>query len=208
MNITILHQKTVLVLNRHWLPISAISPVDALCHLVADSADSLFIDGGRFELMDWVAWSELPPDDLASIGTTGGRVRLPTVIILRKFQGLPICRPSFGFRSLWKRDGGRCQYSGRRLAIHEADIDHVIPRSRGGRNSWDNCVISDRKINRRKGAKTLLEAGLNLVRKPTAPRAVPVSHTIENTYDIKKWDYFLTNRTRTSACTNEETAEA
>ena len=141
--------------------------------------------------LKWDVWRELPAEDSRSIGTKGGRVLVPTVIVLNRYDGLPMCRPSFGFRALWARDGGRCQYSGRRLAIHEADIDHIMPRSRGGGDSWENCVISDRTINRRKGAKTPSEARLRLIRNPTVPRPVPVTHTIENTYNINDWEPFL-----------------
>lgn len=191
MTIPSLHKKTVLVLNRHWLPISAITPADAFCHLVAGSADAIAISTGVFDVLDWDSWRKLTPRGSASIGTKHGRVRFPTVIVLRKFDGLPMHRPSFGFRALWKRDGGRCQYSGRRLAIHEADIDHIMPRSRGGRDSWENCVISDRKINCRKGARTPDEAQLTLLRRPSIPRPVPVTYTIENIYNINDWKYFI-----------------
>ncbi|QTN32962.1 HNH endonuclease [Akkermansiaceae bacterium] len=186
-----LHQKTVLVLNRHWLPVSAVSPADAFCHMVAGTADGLFISADSMLTLAWDAWRKLAVGDSGSIGTKEGRVRIPTVIVLSRFGGLPVCRPSFGFRALWERDGGRCQYSGRKLAVHEADIDHILPRSRGGRDAWDNCVISDRNINRRKGARTPEEARLTLIRKPSVPRAVPVTHTIENTCNINDWNHFI-----------------
>ena len=158
MNLSTLHQKIVLVLNRHWLPISTVSPADAFCHMVAGTADAIRISANSMATLKWDAWRSLPAEDSRSIGTKNGRVLVPTVIVLNRYDGLPMCRPSFGFRALWARDGGRCQYSGRRLAIHEADIDHIMPRSRGGGDSWENCVISDRTINRRKGAKTPSEA--------------------------------------------------
>lgn len=186
-----LHQKIVLVLNRHWLPVSVVTPADAFCHMVAGTADGLFISPDSMRTLAWMEWRKLAVGGSASIGTKDGPVRIPTVIVLVRFGGLPMCRPSFGFRALWARDGGRCQYSGRRLAIHEADIDHIMPRSRGGGDSWENCVISDRTINRRKGAKTPSEASLRLIRNPAVPRPVPVTHTIENTYNIKDWKHFI-----------------
>ncbi len=191
MTISNLHKKTVLVLNRHWLPVSAVTPADAFCHMVAGTADALRISAEVMTPLKWYAWRALPARESSSIGTKDGRVLIPTVIVLTYYGGLPMCRPSFGFRALWARDGGRCQYSGRQLAIHEADIDHVMPRSRGGPNSWENCVISDRTINRRKGAKTPSEARLRLIRNPAAPRAVPVTHTIENPYQIEDWKHFV-----------------
>ena len=191
MTISKLHIKTVLVLNRHWLPVSAISPADAFCHLVSGTAGALLISPDSMLTHDWENWRKLPADGADTIGTRSGAVRIPTVIILRNFGGIPTHRPSFGFRALWARDGGRCQYSGRKLALHEADIDHVLPRSRGGRDSWENCVISRRETNRRKGARTPSEANLRLIRKPTAPKAVPISLTIQNTYNIKDWNHFI-----------------
>jgi len=191
MTLRTLHQKTVLVLNRHWLPVSVVTPADAFCHMVAGTADGLRISPDSMLNLAWNDWRKLPTEGVASIGTKDGLVRIPTVIVLTRFGGLPMCRPSFGFRALWARDGGRCQYSGRKLAIDEADIDHIMPRSRGGGDSWENCVISDRTINRRKGAKTPSEARLHLIRNPTAPRPVPVTHTIENTYNINDWNHFI-----------------
>ncbi len=194
MTLSTLHQKTVLVLNRHWLPVATVTPADAFCHMVAGTANALRISPDSMTTLKWDVWRELPTDGSHSIGTKDGRVLVPTVIVLTRYEGLPMCRPSFGFRALWARDGGRCQYSGRRLAIHEADIDHIIPRSRGGGDSWENCVISDRMINRRKGAKTPSEARLRLIRNPTVPRPMPVTHTIANTFNINDWDTFLVKK--------------
>lgn len=191
MTLSKLHIKTVLVLNKNWLPVSAITPADAFCHMVAGTADGLHVSSADFRPLSWADWLTLPVGVSGGIGVKGGRVRLPTVIVLRNFHGLPMCRPSLGFRALWLRDGGRCQYSGRRLTADEADIDHILPRSRGGRDSWENCVISDRKINRRKAARTPEEAGLRLIRRPFQPRPVPVSHTIENTHNINDWKHFI-----------------
>lgn len=203
MTLSILHRKTVLVLNRHWLPIAAITPADAFCHLVAETADGFDISSANFRPLSWADWLNLPAGESGGIGVKDGRVRIPTVILLRGFGGMPMHRPSFGFRALWKRDGGCCQYSGRRLAIHEADIDHIMPRSRGGKDTWENCVISDRNINRRKGAKTPAEAKLRLIRKPSEPRPVPITHTIENIYEINDWEKFLPNGTRTLVRMNQ-----
>lgn len=67
------------------------------------------------------------------------------------------------------RDAYTCQYCDRRLAFREATIDHVIPRSRGGKNHWTNCVASCKTCNRRKNDYTLEEAGMRLLRRPGLP---------------------------------------
>lgn len=188
-----LYLRTVLVLNRHWVAVDAITPIQAFSHLCAGSARALEISGVEsIRPMDWEAWRRLPVfPDFRSIGTPRGPVRVPAVILLEQFDKVPLHVPRFGLRGLWQRDGGRCQYTGRLLALGEGDIDHVLPRSRGGGTTWENCVLADRRVNRRKGAKTPDEAGLRLLRKPTAPRPVPAVAMIRNHYAIPEWDLFL-----------------
>jgi 5-methylcytosine-specific restriction endonuclease McrA len=68
------------------------------------------------------------------------------------------------------RDDLRCQYRGRVAPEHELDIDHVVPRSRGGPNEWDNLVTSCQPCNRRKGRHTPQEARMPLLSHPCEPR--------------------------------------
>lgn len=180
----------MLVLNRHWLAIDAVTPADAFLHLASGSARALRIEDGWVEPLDWEAWLALAAGS-RSVGTPRGRIRIPAVVVLNHFDRVPMHVPSFGFNGLWMRDGGRCQYTGRRLARHEADIDHVIPRSRGGVDGWENCVLSDREVNRRKGARTPEEAGLMLVRQPTVPQPVPKVVRLRNLLKIPEWEFFL-----------------
>ena len=192
MTVPILHRSSVLVLNRHWLAIDAITPIVAFGHLATGSARALRIDGDSIQPFDWEDWRGLEiPDGLAAIGTPSGRVRIPTVIVLTRYARVPMIRPVFGFRGLWERDGGRCQYTGRVLKPGEANIDHVLPRSRGGVDSWENCVLADRKVNTRKGSLTPEEAGLRLLTEPRLPRAVPATFRIHNFWNIDDWKHFL-----------------
>ena len=94
-------------------------------------------------------------------------------------------------RNLWARDGGVCQYSGRKLAPHEGNIDHVIPRSRGGATSWDNCVLAHKEVNSRKADRLPHEAGLRLRKQPVAPRVMPTTQLIRNQHGIRDWQRFL-----------------
>lgn len=196
-----LHERTVLVLNRHWTAVDAITPAEAFSHLSAGTARALEISGNEsIRPLDWTAWSGLPVcDGHRAIGTPRGPVRIPTVILLNRFAEMPRHIPRFGLRGIWQRDGGLCQYTGRALAPGEGDIDHILPRSRGGATSWENCVLSDRRVNRRKGARTPEEAGLRLLRRPGPPRAQPAIATIRNQYHIPEWDLFLTIRTHHGA---------
>ncbi|MCW1883316.1 HNH endonuclease [Luteolibacter flavescens] len=187
-----IHRSTVLVLNRFWQAIDTVTPVEAFGHLASGTARALRIEGDSMQPFDWADWRGLPvAEGHAGIGTPRGPVLIPTVIVLSRFDRVPMHRPKFGFRALWERDGGRCQYTGRKLTPAEANIDHVLPRSRGGTDDWGNCVLSDKAINSRKGARTPSEAGLRLLSQPRIPRAVPVTQRIRNLWNIPDWDHFL-----------------
>jgi len=84
-----------------------------------------------------------------------------------------------------------CQYTGRKLAPHEGNIDHVVPRSRGGKTSWDNCVLAHKEINSRKADRLPQEAGLRLLKEPTPPKTLPATALIQNTHGVRDWEPFL-----------------
>jgi len=84
-----------------------------------------------------------------------------------------------------------CQYTGRKLAPHEGNIDHVVPRSRGGRTSWDNCVLAHREVNSRKADRLPQEVGLSLRKQPAVPRALPANMMIRNQHGVRDWEHFL-----------------
>jgi 5-methylcytosine-specific restriction endonuclease McrA len=143
----------------------------------------------------WEDWLQLPVrEEDVSIGTARGSVRVPTVVVLSRFDRVPMKRPKFSLRGLWSRDGGRCQYTGRALAPGEGDIDHIVPQSRGGETSWENCVLSDRVVNNRKADRTPREAGLRLRSHPVRPEAMPATWFIRNRHNIKEWEVFLPQR--------------
>ena len=100
-------------------------------------------------------------------------------------------RPNLSARNIWERDGATCQYTGRKLAPHEGNIDHVVHRSRGGRTSWGNCVLAHREINSGKADKLPEEAGPHLRRKPAAPPPLPTTFAIRNVHRVRDWEYFL-----------------
>jgi len=193
MNISTIHELCVLVLNKHWQAISIISPADAFSHMATENAEALLIEGKEtMQPISLEEWFDLPvrPSD-HSIGISSGSVRVPTVIVLRSYAQMPMYEPKFCLKNIWLRDHGYCQYSGRKLSPAEASIDHVIPSSRGGDTSWENCVLADRHLNSKKGAKTPEEAGLRLKRKPFAPKPVPVIMTLRNNLGIDDWNHFL-----------------
>jgi 5-methylcytosine-specific restriction endonuclease McrA len=188
----ILHKPTVLVLNRHWQAIHVKTPAEAFCMMASDAATALDISGDSFVPVEWSAWLGLPVREQdAAVNTPRGPVRVPTVIVAVNYARVPMCRPAFGARGIWERDGGVCQYTGIKLSAKEGNIDHVVPRSRGGDTSWENCVLTHRDVNSRKADRLPHEAGLRLLRKPTAPRLLPVTVLIRNQHRVRDWEHFL-----------------
>ena len=92
---------------------------------------------------------------------------VPSVIRLTHFVKVPFrARAALSRRAVFARDNHRCQYCG----AGAENIDHVVPRSRGGEHVWENVVAACRPCNTRKEDRLLHEAGLILRRRPTAPR--------------------------------------
>jgi 5-methylcytosine-specific restriction endonuclease McrA len=90
----------------------------------------------------------------------------PSVVRLRYFVKVPYrAHASLTRRAVFARDAWSCQYCGRPAE----NLDHVIPRSRGGRHSWENVVASCRRCNSRKENRLAHEVGLRLSRRPIAP---------------------------------------
>lgn len=188
----ILNKTTVLVLNRNWQAIDARTPADAFCQMATGAATGLDIDSESMIPVKWTAWLALPVRERDhSVLTPRGPVRVPTVIVCARFSKVPKRRPAFSSRSIWARDGGICQYTGRKLAPGEGNIDHVVPRSRGGATSWENCVLAHREVNTRKADRLPREAGLRLLRQPAAPRELPAFLLIRNLHRVADWEHFL-----------------
>lgn len=188
-----LRQETVLVLNRCWQAIHVKSPAEAISMMYDDSATGLNIIGNDCMVpLRWNDWVNLPYDENASyIKTVNGSIKIPKVIVLSKFDKVPRKRPKFTTRNIWIRDNGTCQYTGKKLNPNEGNIDHVLPKSRGGVTSWTNCVLSHKDINAKKADKTPEESGLKLLRKPSAPKDMPVTFYIRNKHNIREWEIFL-----------------
>ena len=93
-------------------------------------------------------------------------VPVPSVVRLRTFVKVPFRRRApLNRRGVFARDGHRCQYCG----APAESIDHVVPRSRGGRHTWDNVVAACRPCNVRKRDRLLEETSMRLLRPPAEP---------------------------------------
>jgi 5-methylcytosine-specific restriction endonuclease McrA len=204
----ILNKAMVLVLNRNWQAVNVRTPQEAFCMMAANVATGLeieFGDGGGAEAprpdgpraealrpVTWDEWITLPirPQDNA-VQTVRGPIRVPTVIVAVNYAKVPKKRPKLCARAIRERDGNRCQYTGRVLRPDEGSLDHVVPRSRGGKNAWENLVWAGKDVNARKGNRLPHEAGLKLLSVPRAPKELPASALIRNAHGIPEWRLFV-----------------
>jgi 5-methylcytosine-specific restriction endonuclease McrA len=195
----ILNKTIVLVLNRNWQAINIRTPADAFCQMATNAATALDIelgdDGGHAQALRPVTWDEwitLPirAQDHA-VRTARGAIRVPTVIVAVNYARVPKKRPKLNAKNIRERDGNRCQYTGRLLHPDEGSLDHVVPRSRGGRDSWENLVWSAKDVNQCKADRLPHEAGLKLLAVPRAPKELPVTAHLRNAHGVAEWKLFL-----------------
>jgi 5-methylcytosine-specific restriction endonuclease McrA len=140
--------------------------------LVRETARAVHPDDSS--LHDFESWSQLRvPDGEPCVRTVRYRLKLPEILLLSQYEGIPRRKVSFSRRNIYRRDRFTCQYCGAKPPIEELTVDHVTPRSMGGRTTWMNCVLSCVRCNRRKSNRTLAEAGVRLIREPREPTWSP-----------------------------------
>lgn len=188
-------QKRVLVLNKGWKPVGIIGVQRAVSLLFSNNKGTnepkaRIIDPRDFQQYTWADWSKLKPEEgedtlLSSTST----FRAPLVILLTKFDKLPMQKVSFSRKTLWRRDDFQCQYCG--IKTSELTIDHIHPKSRGGKTSWENCCLACVKCNMKKADRTPAEAKMNFFHadyKPTKPKYNFFKNDVIN---CKTWQQFL-----------------
>jgi len=141
-------EKRVLVLNLDHSPVAVVSPQKAMALLLLEKANCLSVYG------------------LLEIRTVSRSFEYPAVIRLNHFKNIPYRGVLLNRVNLFRRDGGECQYCGCRRQL---TIDHVVPRSKGGKTSWTNLVTACNRCNVNKGDKTPEQAGLMLKNEPFKP---------------------------------------
>jgi 5-methylcytosine-specific restriction endonuclease McrA len=180
---------SVLVLNRSYLPVHVTSARRAFSLLYQGIAR---VVDEQYQTFDFEAWSQLAvARDAEAIGTPGGLIRVPRVIVLLAFDRLPRRHVRFSRINLMARDGFRCQYCGLKPHRSELNLDHVVPRSVGGRSTWENVVTSCVDCNRKKGGRTPRQAHMKLQQKPERPRWTPLANLMWSSVRYQEWRPFL-----------------
>ncbi|MCS5490150.1 HNH endonuclease [Algoriphagus limi] len=140
--------KRVLVLNLDHSPVAVVSVQKAIVLTLLEKATILSV----YELLQ--------------IRTISRNFEYPAVIRLNQYKNIPYRGVLLNRANLFRRDNGECQYCG---SNRHLTIDHVLPRSKGGKTSWTNLVTACNRCNVNKGDKTPEEAGMPLKIAPFKP---------------------------------------
>lgn len=178
----------VLVLNRSYLPIHVTSVRRAFSLVYQQVAR---VVNEHYETFDFEGWSRLELNGHDRIGTSSGAIAVPRVIVLTTFDRVPRRHVRYSRVNVFARDKFTCQYCGERPHRSRLNLDHVIPRSLGGRTTWENVVTSCVDCNRRKGGRTPEQARLRLCRPPTRPRWTPLVNLVAPGIRYTQWQPFL-----------------
>jgi 5-methylcytosine-specific restriction endonuclease McrA len=183
----------VLVLNRNWTAIHVCSLRRALVLLVQDLAKVVTEDYQTYDFDSWRDLSQhIAQDGNLFVRTPTFRLLVPEVILLVGYHRMPPRVVKFNRRNIYLRDRYTCQYCGRRPPREDLTIDHITPRSRGGRSTWDNVVLACLKCNVAKGNRTPEEAGLALNRPPKRPHwMATLRHTLKGGPERPLWQKFV-----------------
>jgi 5-methylcytosine-specific restriction endonuclease McrA len=167
----------VLMMNKNWVVIGTTNVKNAILLMSRGSARGLCMETYvPFYWDQWIAEADNMPETEYSIRTSSFSIPAPEVIILVKFDEVMRKSVKFSPKGIYRRDDYTCQYCAKKFKAADLSIDHVVPRSKGGPNTWLNCVAACFKCNQKKGDRSPKAAGLQLQRAPFKPTWNPVFH--------------------------------
>ncbi len=186
--------RQVLVLNRLWQAINVCTVRRAFTLLCQGHAQVVYADGSNnFFTHDFEAWRDLsvrePEEEM--VHTISLKIRVPSVIVLLLFDRMPKKEVKFTRYNIFERDKNTCQYCGKVFDRRDINLDHVLPRDKGGLTSWENIVCSCIPCNTRKGNRLAHQVGMRLIKKPERPKWRPFVHITFERAIHHSWRHFI-----------------
>lgn len=184
----------VLVLNRLWQPIHTCAARRALKLVCIGHAQIVQTEGeARYQTHDFGSWMEFSAVVVEGemIHSICLALRVPKIIVLSYYDRLPRKEVKFTRHNVFLRDKYTCQYCGNPFAERELNLDHVLPRDKGGKTTWENIVTSCIRCNTRKANKHAHEVNMKLMRTPSTPRWRPLFGMRSDGPTDESWRQFL-----------------
>lgn len=209
----------VLVLNRLYVAVRVVSARRAFCLLMRDIAEVIDVQnasaapaanagatantdiadvGDQYLTYDFATWASIaalqPRFEKARydwVRTPRLEIPVPRIIRLLGYDRLPEQTVKLNRRNLFARDRNTCQYCGRHFPTADLSIDHVLPRTQGGKDTWENLVCACIRCNARKGGRTPPQAHMKLVRPPERPKRNPIITLRLGHEKYRSWKAFL-----------------
>lgn len=187
-------ERPVLVLNRYWQPVHTCSVRRSLHLLCTGHAQVVQVEGDeKFQAHDLISWIRHSDGHSGGERVRSARIGLlpPRVVVLTLYDRLPRLEVRFSRRNVFLRDQFTCQYCAKVLPETQLNLDHVTPRDKGGRTTWENIVTSCFRCNTRKANKLPHEAGMHPRSKPFAPRWRPLFGLHTGGAEDESWRHFI-----------------
>jgi hypothetical protein len=188
----------VLVLNKHYMAIRVVGAKRAFSLLFRQLAEVVSPEKDSFYNYNFQSWCQVSQfkrnfelDAYDWVSTVNLYIAVPKIIRLLFYDRLPRNEVKLNRRNIFARDKNCCQYCGKKSPTSELSLDHIIPRSMGGKSSWENIVCACTACNVKKGGKTPQQAGMSLVRKPERPKRNPLIHIHLGHERYRSWKQFL-----------------
>ncbi|MDG2005732.1 MAG: HNH endonuclease [Thermodesulfobacteriota bacteirum] len=181
----------VLVLNKFFFPVDTTSVKRAFLMLYIGAAKAVDID---YETFDFDSWSEISIlKKSESIRTVSKIIKIPRVIIVLRYDKVPNKEVKFNRYNIFRRDRSECQYCRKPFPKNQLTIDHVHPKSLGGKTIWENVVCCCITCNRKKGSNILSSTNMKLAVKPNKPSWELLSNLYLQTIKFDEWKPFLSS---------------
>jgi len=188
----------VLVLNKHYMAVRIVAARRAFSLLCRNLAEVVACEQGNYANYDFTNWCEVSqfrrqfePDAHDWVSTVNFHVAVPRIVRLLFYDRLPRGDVKFNRRNIFARDKNRCQYCGKRFPTAELSLDHIVPRSLGGKADWENIVCACTRCNVKKGCRTPEQARMHLIGQPRKPRHSPLINVHLGHERYRSWKQFI-----------------
>jgi len=192
--VEVLLDHSVLVLNRFWQPVQTCSARRALKLLVLGHAQVVQTDGeDRYRTHSLESWVEHSSSAMVDelIHSVQLALRVPRIIVLSLYDKIPRMEVRLTRQNVFLRDKHTCQYCAKVFPEPDLNLDHVLPRDKGGATTWQNIVTSCIRCNTRKANKLPHEANMFPLVKPAIPRWRPMYGLKDRGGHDESWRQFL-----------------